>query len=83
MAELADALDSGSSDSNIMQVQFLLSAPEKRRFSAWKTVVFLFLVVLFFLCFNGAFGDYDDLCRDTFFANFPVLTACAAAHRSV
>ena len=27
MAELADALDSGSSDREIVQVQFLLSAP--------------------------------------------------------
>ena len=27
MAELADALDSGSSEGNFMQVQFLLSAP--------------------------------------------------------
>ena len=29
MAELADALDSGSSEVTLMQVQFLLSAPEK------------------------------------------------------
>ena len=29
MAELADALDSGSSESNFMQVQVLLSAPTK------------------------------------------------------
>ena len=28
MAELADALDSGSSEGNLMQVQVLLSAPE-------------------------------------------------------
>jgi hypothetical protein len=30
MAELADALDSGSSEGNLMQVQVLLSAPIKR-----------------------------------------------------
>ena len=30
MAELADALDSGSSESNFMQVQFLLPAPKIR-----------------------------------------------------
>ena len=29
MAELADALDSGSSDRKVMQVQFLLPAPNK------------------------------------------------------
>ena len=29
MAELADALDSGSSESNFMQVQVLLPAPVK------------------------------------------------------
>ncbi len=32
MAELADALDSGSSGSNTMQVQFLLSAPPLKAF---------------------------------------------------
>lgn len=30
MAELADALDSGSSESNFVQVRFLLSAPKIR-----------------------------------------------------
>ena len=33
MAELADALDSGSSESNFMQVQVLFPAPIKRRSS--------------------------------------------------
>ena len=31
MAELADALDSGSSDFTVIQVQVLLSAPHKNR----------------------------------------------------
>ena len=31
MAELADALDSGSNESNLMQVQALLSAPKSPR----------------------------------------------------
>ena len=30
MAELADALDSGSSDSNVVEVQVLLPAPNSR-----------------------------------------------------
>ena len=30
MAELADALDSGSSESNFMEVQVLLPAPNRR-----------------------------------------------------
>lgn len=33
MAELADALDSGSSEGNFMQVQVLLSAPVKFQLS--------------------------------------------------
>ena len=43
MAELADALDSGSSEGNFMQVQFLLSAPKRKR-------VVLRLFFLFRLC---------------------------------
>ena len=31
MAELADALDSGSSEGNFMQVQFLLPAPNMKK----------------------------------------------------
>ena len=39
MAELADALDSGSSESNFMQVRPLLSAPKK---TTLKKVVFFY-----------------------------------------
>ena len=42
MAELADALDSGSSESNFMQVQVLFPAPE--RFERSKRFFFVFLV---------------------------------------
>ena len=43
MAELADALDSGSSESNFMQVQVLFPAPEHDGIT----------VVLFFIKGNG------------------------------
>ena len=42
MAELADALDSGSSESNFMQVQVLFPAPE-RRFGYPKRFFILFI----------------------------------------
>ena len=48
MAELADALDSGSSESNFMEVQVLLPAPknpQKRMFLR----IFLCLLLLFLL----------------------------------
>ena len=41
MAELADALDSGSSEGNFMQVRFLLSAPTKNG-CFYKATVFLY-----------------------------------------
>ena len=41
MAELADALDSGSSESNFMQVQVLFPAPIKKTI-IHRMVVFLF-----------------------------------------
>ena len=44
MAELADALDSGSSEGSFMQVQVLLSAPEKNKTNLDKKSKF----VLFF-----------------------------------
>ena len=40
MAELADALDSGSSDSNVVEVQVLLPAPNKK--TALLAVFFVF-----------------------------------------
>ena len=41
MAELADALDSGSSESNFMEVQVLLPAPKKKKL-AIESVFFIF-----------------------------------------
>ena len=42
MAELADALDSGSSEVTLIQVQVLLSAPQKESFNR-KVGAFLFV----------------------------------------
>ena len=43
MAELADALDSGSSEVTLIQVQVLLSAPQKESFGR-KVGAFLFVL---------------------------------------
>ena len=45
VAELADALDSGSSESNFMGVQVPSSAPNKNRNSDTKELRFLFFIV--------------------------------------
>ena len=45
MAELADALDSGSSEVKLIQVQVLLSAPQRKRFDR--------LVEAFFYCLGA------------------------------
>ena len=42
MAELADALDSGSSEGSLIQVQVLLPAPEKKHHLSTRQMVFLF-----------------------------------------
>ena len=44
MAELADALDSGSSDSNVVEVQVLLPAPNKK--TARVAVFFVFGLIM-------------------------------------
>ena len=48
MAELADALDSGSSEGNFMQVQFLLPAPqtEPKVTRHYGSVFYLIIAVL-------------------------------------
>ena len=47
MAELADALDSGSNGRKAVQVQVLSPAPHKKEAGCYKTVGFFFCVVFF------------------------------------
>ena len=54
MAELADALASGASGGNFVQVQLLLSAPFKKDFIIYNGV---FFVLSFILCRKTSFMD--------------------------
>ena len=49
MAELADALDSGSSESNFMQVQVLFPAPKR---SSFQVAMIFFVAMDFEYCYN-------------------------------
>ena len=56
MAELVDALDSGSSGKNLVQVQVLLSAPNKNNPNFLDCVIFVCtLLSYFFVFFNRLF----------------------------
>ena len=64
MAELVDALDSGSSGSNIVQVQVLLSAPEFK--ISPRNGAFLMLIFA------------HDVFRDAFFIAFYATFCCGS-----
>lgn len=51
MAELADALDSGSSERRLIQVQVLLSAPSKHNKKERTNTLFFVALLLFLGCF--------------------------------
>ena len=57
MAELADALDSGSSEGNFMQVQVLLPAPKNPVHDSGRD--FYFLTIHFSLFTKLAFGALE------------------------
>ena len=58
MAELADALDSGSSESNFMKVQVLLPAPKPQRHMSLGLYLLLFRLSLFT---KFAFGALEGI----------------------
>ena len=60
MAELADALDSGSSESNFMQVQVLLSAPT---ISQKIDTINVFVFCDIFLPENAVFAGFSGCFR--------------------
>ena len=53
MAELADALDSGSSESNFMKVQVLLPAPDKAENGSFSALLFAFRKKIVFMPHHG------------------------------
>ncbi len=70
MAELADALDSGSSEVTLMQVQFLLSAP--KRLSTKVDNLFSFLLIMIMINDKIKIRLFIRLCKNGLW-NFKLL----------
>ena len=61
MAELVDALDSGSSGKNLVQVQVLLSAPNKNNPNFLDCVIFVCTILSYFFVFNFSFELFFEI----------------------